>query len=110
MSERPPHQLDQAIAAFLLDLLPPGRPRRLARMSKPGELRKDGTPRDKYQDIFDKQLTLAMLAEHVRGRKTYSYSLDKDGLARKGAIDVDAGGQPALLLSLIHISEPTRPY
>ena len=93
-------QLEQQIAEWLLSLLPPGRPRRLARMSKPGELCKDGTPRDKYQDIPAEQLTLAMLTQHARGSKTYSYTLDKDGKAREGALDVDEGGQPALLAGL----------
>ena len=93
-------QLEHEIARFLLDLLPAGRPRRLARMSRPGELRRDGTPRDKYQDIGAEQLTLAMLAEHARGRVTYSYTLDKDGQARQGTIDTDEGGQPPLLALL----------
>ena len=95
-----PPQLAGEIADWLLSLLPPGRPRRLARMSKPGELHKDGTPRDKYQDIPAEQLTLAMLAEHARGFKTYSYTLDKNDKAREGAIDIDEGGQPALLALL----------
>ena len=108
------HQLEQQIAKWLQSLLPPGRPRRIARMSEPGEMKPEivrdeagrkvrtgrMVPRDKYEDIRAEQLTLAMLAEHARGSKTYSYTLDKGGQAREGAIDVDQGGQAALLALL----------
>ena len=96
---RAPHKLDQQIADFLLTLIPAGRPRRLARMSRPGEPRRDGTPRDKYEDISG-ELTRAMLINHAAGKVTYSYTLDKDGKAKIGVSDVDQGGRAALLALL----------
>ena len=120
---RAPATLDQQIADWLQSLIPEGRPRRLARMSAPGELKpeivrddKTGRPirdehgkviktgrmvaRDKYEDVYDKALTPAMLRRHAAGDVTYSYTLDQNGLARAGSSDIDQGGQPALLALL----------
>ena len=106
---RAPHKLDQQIADFLLSLIPAGRPRRLARMSRPGEVKREKDkagnytgqmiPRDKYEDITG-ELTHAMLANHAAGKVTYSYTLDKDGQAKIGVSDVDQGGAAALLALL----------
>ena len=94
-----PHKLDQQIADFLLSLIPAGRPRRLARMSCPGELKRDGTPRGKYEDISG-ELTRAMLINHAAGKVTYSYTIDKDAKAKIGVSDLDQGGRAALLALL----------
>ncbi len=93
------------IANFLLSLFPAGQPRRLARMSYPGELipeknkpnqKTDRTkPRGKYQDIRC-TLTRDMLTRHAVGNITYAYTIDKNGVARVGVLDVDEGGQDAL--------------
>src|SRR5581483_6705095 len=93
------------IADFLPRMLPKGRPRRLARMSWPGEKKRDINPetrrrtgpwilRDKYEDIYG-SLTRQMLRGHAAGAVTYSCTLDLGGLARAGAIDVDTGGKNA---------------
>lgn len=120
--------LEEQIADFLLSLLPPDRPRRLARMSYPGEMKpeilrdeKTGKPirdergkviktghlveRGKYEDIYVKALTRAMLVEHAAGVKTYSYTLDRDGRARMGALDIDQGGRAALRALLTAAAE-----
>jgi hypothetical protein len=95
--------LDTQIADYLTQLLGPARPRRVARMSAPGELRPETdkktrrrtgrmVQRDKYEDIRG-PLTRQMLQQHARGTVTYSCTLDQDGMSDAGAIDVDAGGR-----------------
>ena len=99
-----PGKLDQttrAIAEWLADvlMLDQGRPRRVARMSKPGERKADGSLRGKYEDIPG-QLTPAMLCKHAAGAVTYSCTLDRNGRANAGVIEIDEGGRAALLATL----------
>jgi hypothetical protein len=102
--------LDDQIADLLLSILPPGRPRRLARMSYAGETKREYdkkakrftgqmVPRDKYEDISG-PLTRAMLQQHAAGAVTYSYMLDLEGKARAGVFDVDKGGRAVLVAAL----------
>ena len=78
------------IADYLTSLLPGSRPRRVSYMCGPEST-------DKYRDIAkQKPFTRAQLLEHASGRATWAATLDADGAALAGAIDVDQGGQPAL--------------
>ena len=108
MTEQQLLPVEHLIADYLLSLIPPGRPRRLARMSYAGETKRqknkhtgqwETVERGKYEDISG-PLTRAMLVEHAAGTITYSYMLDLEGKARAGAFDVDNGGHAALVAAL----------
>lgn len=101
VSGGPDDQTTAAIVAYCLRLLPDAqRPQRLARMSEPGETKRDRKTgrrvlRDKYEDVYDVSLHDA-LQRHALGDATFSYTIDRDGMARSGAIDIDQGGKTVL--------------
>ena len=73
-----------------------GRPKRCARMSFPNEKRRDGTPRDKYQDI--PQLDRRDLGRHLAAQRpaTFTATLERGGQAIALASDIDKGGRAAV--------------
>lgn len=95
-----PPSLNDQIADYLKDLFGNTRPRRLARMSKPGETvwskkEQKWVERGKYADIPG-ALTRSMLVEHAAGATTYAITLDQNGKARAGVIEIDNGGRAAI--------------
>lgn len=93
------YQLEQQIAEYLATLLPCGRPRRVSSMCGPESA-------DKYRDISKgKPFTRAQLLEHAGGRATWAVTLDADGAALDGVIDVDEGGQAPLWAVLAAAAE-----
>ena len=91
--------LSHQIADYLITLLPGSRPRRIARMLGPESA-------DKYRDIpKQKPFTRAHLVDHAAGRATWAATLDQDGQASAGAIDIDQGGRPALMAALAAAAE-----
>jgi hypothetical protein len=78
-------------------------------MSYPGEQKEEWdkqkkktgrlVARGKYEDIGG-ALTRDMLIRHAAGDVTYSYTIDKDEVARVGFLDVDQGGGAALRAAL----------
>jgi hypothetical protein len=97
LSPEPEHvsgALDEPIAQYLEWLLPPGRPRRVAKMYDPGHAYK-------YRDISrSTPFTHTMLRAHAAGRETWACRLDQDGMSRLGVIEVDEGGRAAVLAVL----------
>ena len=100
--------LYQEIGKWLTDLLmlDRGRPRRVGRMSTPGETKRDRktgqiVPRGKYEDIpKSARFKLGDLLDHARGRVTWSCTLDQSDLSYSGVIEIDAGGRDALVRTL----------
>lgn len=94
MSETAPALADyHQLADWLLNLLPLGRPRRLARMLDPGGA--------KYRDVpRHVPLEWAKIDAHTTGKETWAATLDQNGLSRAGVIEVDAGGRAAVVRTL----------
>lgn len=89
----------EQIADYLAQLLPNGRPRRVARMFDPGH-------GDKYRDISkDAPFTHSMLLAHVCGRETWAATLNRGDNSCLGVIEVDVGGRPAVLAVLAAATE-----
>ena len=89
-SSRIPTPLDQQIAAYLTTLLPGGRPRRIARMCSPLAGAKY------YEPPRSAPFGRAQLLDHAAGRATWAATLDQDGTACVGAVDIDEGSRAAV--------------
>ena len=82
------------VVAWLASLLPPERPRRVAKMYASGDR--------KYQDIpRDQAPPATWIADHLAGSATWAATLDQNGLARLGTADIERdipeAGRAALL-------------
>ena len=82
--------LNQQIVAYLTTLLPGSRPRRIARMNGPLATAKY------YEPPRSAPFGRVQLLDHAAGRATWAATLDQDGTACVGAVDIDQGGRAAV--------------